>query len=290
MALHLNPERHGWVEAFRRKLAGSPSEWSVFELCVELAAPEYPHLSSDDLRGQLDAWARNVHARLKEISDAPRTASLLAGVCHVLFREEGFQGDREQYSDPRNSFINEVISRRKGLPITLSVLFVEVARKVGLTAHGVAFPGHFLARVDDPDDDGTFVIVDSFAGGTIMGVADLQTLLNKQAGREVTLSPRMLEPAAPRVVILRMLRNLKASYTEDGDYKRALLAQERIMVLTGDEPGEVRDHGLLLAGAREPGNAIVQLERYTSLMPKADDLAEIEKTIQMLKEHAFNVQ
>ena len=171
-----------------------------------------------------------------------------------------------------------------------SLLGVEVARRVGLSANGVAFPGHFLVRVDDPEDVGTFVIVDCFSGGTIMGVADLQAMLSKQAGRGVTLSPRMLEPAGARVILLRMLRNLKAAYTERSDYARALLAQERLMVLTGDEPGEVRDHGLLLAGAREPGSAISQLTRYAQLSPDADDLVDIQRTIKMLRDRAFNVQ
>ncbi|MEW5854119.1 MAG: transglutaminase-like domain-containing protein [Myxococcota bacterium] len=282
-------EREAHVEAFRDVVLGR-AQPDLLEAAVQIAAPEYPELRLSSIQGQLDAWARAARARGQTIHDVPRTPALLASVCHVLFREVGLRGNRDDYGDPRNSFLNEVVDRRLGLPISLSVLFLEVAARVGLTAHGVAFPGHFLARVEDPAAPGSFVVVDSFGGGSILGVADLSELLAKVAGKGAGLVPSLLAPAPVLGILVRMLRNLKATYTDRDDWSRAILAQERILVLTPDEPGEIRDHGLLLARVDEPGSAVRQLERYLALSPTASDAADIRRTVSALRQHGFNVQ
>jgi regulator of sirC expression with transglutaminase-like and TPR domain len=278
------------VAAFQEVMGPPGHQPDLLEAVTAVATPEYPLLRVDAVRGQVDAWARASRACVASLAEVPRTPALLAGVCHVLFKETGLRGDTGTYSDPRNSFLNEVIARRLGLPITLTVLFVEVARRVGLEAHGVGFPGHFLARVADRDDPGTFVIVDGFSGGTILGMADLQGLLTRAVGEDALLTEEMLSPVPVRQVVARVLRNLKAAYTLAEDFGRALLAQERLLLLDPDDPGQVRDHGLLLARTDEPGAAAAQLERYLTLEPNPADGAEMHRTLEVLRRYVRNVQ
>lgn len=283
-------DRAAAVASFRTVVGTGQASLDLFEGALAIASPEYPDLDSAALRVRLASWAAGAVELVAQNPDARPTPAMLAAVCHVLFKEVGLRGDLDHYSDPRNSFLNEVMERKLGLPITLSVLFVEVARRVGLDAHGVAFPGHFLARVEDPDDDGTFVVVDSFSGGSILGLDNLAQLLADAVGGPAPLSPDMLEPATPRVVLARMLRNLKASYAQRKDMERALLAQERILVLHPDDPPEVRDHGLLLARAGETAAAIVQMERYLLLAPEAADAREVEGALHQVRRERYNIQ
>jgi regulator of sirC expression with transglutaminase-like and TPR domain len=231
----------------------------------------------------LDAWAREARARVADVKDVSPTAALLAGVCHVLFKEAGLCGNLEAYSDPRNSFLNEVMDRRMGLPITVSIIFVEVARRTGLAAHGVAFPGHFLARVEDPVDPGTFVVVDAFGAGRVLGVEELQALLLRVSQGRTTLAPGMLAPAETPTILKRMLRNLKAAYVEAEDHDRALLAQERLLVLAPDDAAEHLEHANLLDHAMEPAGALTAFGRYLALNPAAPDAAAVRASMKRLR-------
>jgi regulator of sirC expression with transglutaminase-like and TPR domain len=287
--LPTSPEtRRRQVEQFSRVVSGD--QRNLFDAALCIAAPEYQHLPAEELGGMLDAMARAARAVVADAQDTSPTATLLAGVCQVMFQEGGFKGNTEDYGDPRNSFLNEVLARRVGLPISLSVVFVELARRAGLQAHGVAFPGHFLARVEDPDDDGAFVVVDSFAGGRILGVEDLRAMVLRVSQGRTQLTPSMLAPASTNLVLTRMLRNLRAVYTEQEDYDRALLAQERILVLNAQDATEHRDHGMLLARAMEPNAAIEALDRYLTRVPRAADAKEIRAFVARLRRDARTVQ
>lgn len=156
----------------------------------------------------------------------------------VLFSQLQFRGNAADYYDPRNSFLGQVIDRRLGLPITLSVLFLEVARRVGVPAQGVGFPGHFLVRVADND---SWRFIDPFAGGRLLGPRELETLLQQSNGPGATLSPSMLSPVSNRQIVTRMLINLAGIYGRQGDLMLSLIVLERLAVLDPSNPRLARE-------------------------------------------------
>jgi regulator of sirC expression with transglutaminase-like and TPR domain len=156
----------------------------------------------------------------------------------VLFQELGFRGNDDDYYDPRNSFLHEVIERRVGIPITLSVLYMEVARRAGVHVDGVSFPGHFLVRYDRDDSS---VIIDPFRMGVTLDADELEALLKRARGPEVELTAESLAPATKREILLRMLTNLAHIYRDRGDSPRMLQILERMYVLDPENAGLERE-------------------------------------------------
>lgn len=206
--------------------------------------------------------------RTRPLVDAAGTPSgEVAALNHVLFELERFRGNHEQYDDPRNSFLDAVLERRRGLPITLSVLYVEVARLLGLEAYGVGFPGHFLAKVVGVTDVPTReVIVDPFFGRTL-SLEDCADRVRAAAGEHVDLDPAWLRPVTAREIYVRMLNNLKLLYLRDGDGLGALGCFDRILVLTPDAALEHRDRGLLLEQMDCVHAAVEDYARFLELAP-----------------------
>ena len=161
-----------------------------------------------------------------------------------LFEEEGFRGNTEDYYDPRNSFLNDVLDRRLGIPITLSVVYVAVAARAGLDAAGVGLPGHFVVRAERR---GRHRLLDPFHGGTLLDRAACEALVARMRPGGGPLDPRWLAPVTTHQIFVRMLSNLKAVYSALGDWARALAAVERILLLVPDALEELRDRGTLHA-------------------------------------------
>jgi regulator of sirC expression with transglutaminase-like and TPR domain len=199
----------------------------------------------------------------------------------VLFREEGFRANEADYYDPRNSFLNEVLDRRLGIPITLSILYVEVARRVGLELLGVGFPGHFLVKCPavgaTPD-----LFIDPFNGGDVLAatecVARFQAVLK---GRD--FDPSFLDPVDTRHILIRMLHNLKKIYVEQGDDVRALWVIDRLLLVQPGNLEERRDRGLLSARLGGTKAAVNDLEAYLEGAPLASDAKEVASLLQDLK-------
>lgn len=226
-----------------------------------IAAEEYPSLDVDGYLAMLDELALRGHDALLGARDAAERVDRLN---HYLFRDRGFAGNREHYEDPRNSFINEVIDRRSGIPITLAIVYMEVARRLDLDVRGICFPGHFLIKCVH---DGTETVVDPFSG-VVLSRESCQAMLRAVLGDEVVLDPAVhLRSAGPRDILVRMLTNLKLIYLREEDYARALGCCERILMLLPDEPTELRDRGLVLEQLGCFGAAVVDLERFLALAP-----------------------
>jgi regulator of sirC expression with transglutaminase-like and TPR domain len=193
---------------------------------------EYDHIDVAHYVGVLDELAAAVMIGIDtDESSLPGDHGEIAlrALNHTLFDEHGFRGNQDDYYDPRNSFLHEVIDRRVGIPITLSVLYMEVARRVGLTVHGIGFPGHFLVRWDGAD--GTVVVVDAFRGGLRLDTDDLEAMLQRSAGPSAKLEPAMLVPSSKRQILTRMLTNLAGIYGRSGDVVRSIAILERLHVL-----------------------------------------------------------
>jgi regulator of sirC expression with transglutaminase-like and TPR domain len=205
--------------------------------------------------------------------DEPRRQ--VAGLNRYLFESQGFRGNSEEYHDPRNSFLDQVLLRRTGLPITLSLIYSEVARRLDLPIYGVGMPRHFIVRYLTGGADDLFI--DPFHAGRLWSRAECEA----QAAAFGAATPRateaLLAPAPKREILGRMLRNLKAVYTQGGDLMAALAASERILLLAPDDPAELRDRGALRARLGLLALALDDFERYVSLVPRTPDLPSVRR-------------
>lgn len=241
-----------------------------------IAAEEYPQLVPETYLQRLDLLAERVKDRL-----STETASIvvLQETVRVLFGEEGFRGNRDAYYDPRNSFLNDVLDRRLGIPITLSVVLLEVGWRLDLPLEGVNFPHHFLVAYRG---EAYRVLVDPYDGGRLRFEDEAQELLDGMYGGTVPLQEAFLRPAGKREILARVLTNLKVIYLNARDDARALAAVERILALQPDAAEELRDRGILLARAGRVEEAIGDLERYLDLAPGAPDTRRVRGLLREL--------
>ncbi|MAG32714.1 MAG: hypothetical protein CL908_17680 [Deltaproteobacteria bacterium] len=214
--------------------------------------------------------------RSRPLVDAANTPSAaVAALNHSLFELERFRGNQQDYNDPRNNFLDEVLRRRRGLPITLAIVYVEVARRLGLEAYGIGFPGHFLAKVVGVSDvSGGEIIVDPFFG-RILSIDDCAERLRAAIGDDAEIDLEVLRPATAHEIYVRMLNNLKLLYLRRGDGLAALGCFDRILVLTPDAAFEYRDRGLLLERMDCINAAIEDLSEFLKLAPRDENAATI---------------
>jgi regulator of sirC expression with transglutaminase-like and TPR domain len=198
-----------------------------------------------------------------------------------IYEQLGFRGNEQDYYDPKNSLLPDVLDRKLGIPITLALVYCEVARRAGVRARGISFPGHFLVRVDPIGADLPTFVDPFFAGRKLDGSA-LQKLLDRAAPNQKLVPEDHLAPASHRTMLVRMLINLKWIYATRGDFARALLALDRIISLTPDSVPALRERGLLAArlGAVEAARA--DLSRLLELVPQAPDATSIRKRLREL--------
>jgi regulator of sirC expression with transglutaminase-like and TPR domain len=268
-SLGQSPARQRFAELIRRPVV------PLAEAALAIAAEEYPNLAADVYLGRIDALARAVDARLPARRDTATTLRLLRT---VLFEEGGFRGNAEAYYDPRNSFLNEVLDRRLGIPITLGVIYMEVAARVGLPIQGVRFPGHFLVKYVAGQRE---IFIDPFHGGEILSADDCVARLGAMApGR--SLEGRHLQPATTRQILRRMLHNLEKIYVESGDDVRALWVVDRLALLAPDDPVTQRDRGLVEARLGGIAAALSDLQAYLVAEPAAADADEVRALVDQL--------
>ena len=247
------------------------SQYGLAEGALVIAAEIRPDLDIDQ---SLAVVTELVERTRPLIDSASSPSGAVAALNHAFFELERFRGNREQYDDPRNSDLDEVLSRRRGLPITLSILYVEVARRLGLEAYGVGFPGHFLAKIvgvsDTPDRE---IIVDPFFARTLCK-EDCVERLREAIGEDDPDSQQWLRPASTLEIYIRILNNLKLLYLRDGDGLSALGCFDRILVLSPQAALEFRDRGNLLERLDCVRAAIDDYSQFLELAPDhADALA-----------------
>jgi regulator of sirC expression with transglutaminase-like and TPR domain len=196
----------------------------------------------------------------------------IAALNYVLFQKCAFRGNRDDYFDAKNSFLNEVIDRRIGIPITLSVLYMEVARRVGLPLLGVGFPGHFLVKYQDDREE---IVIDPFNGGDIRTPDSLQQLLAGLYGKPVALSPQLLDPVTKRQILRRMLNNLKFIYLRQRDLVKVLAALDRMTIAEPNLAEDLRERGQVYLALEYFPQAKADFESYLRLAPDAPDAEKI---------------
>ena len=233
-------------------MAGPDDQVDLAQAALLIACEEYPDLDVERYLRRVDQLAGVVAARVEEDGGPLSAVRALNG---LLFDEEGFRGNLEDYYDPRNSFLNDVLDRRTGIPITLSTLYIEVGRRAGLDVEGIGLPGHFVVRVD-----GT--LVDPFHNGMVLSEEDCQKRLDRIYGGRLKLDDTMLAACERKAILARTLGNLKAIYTKAGDFFRALNVVELLLRVDPSSLGEMRDRGMLHASLDCYALAARELEEY----------------------------
>lgn len=241
-----------------------------------IAAAEYPQLRLAPYLRRLDVLAERVRDRLAGESGP---VVVLQELGRVLFQEEGFRGNADAYSDPRNSFLNDVLDRRLGIPITLGIVMLEVGWRLGLPVCGINFPGHFLVRYEG---EVARLLIDPFDAGRVRWEDEGQALLDRVYGGMVRMRPEFLRPATRADILARVLTNLKGVYLNTRDDDRALAAVDRILMIRPTAPVELRDRGLLLARTGRAEEAVLELERYLDHAPAAPDAQRVRSLIAQL--------
>lgn len=234
-----------------------------------IAQEEYPDLDPAEYLNALDTMALEVQERM---SPEPYPLRIIQSINQYLYDDLGFSGNTTDYYDPRNSFLNEVIDRRTGIPITLSLIYLEVARRINFPMVGVGMPGHFLIR---PEFEDVAIFVDAFERGNIIFAQDCQKRLNDIYGEPVELQQEFFAPVTSRQFLVRMLSNLKIIYLNREEWEKALAAVERILLLFPGLPLELRARGLIHYQLGDWTAACEDLETYLAKVPSAEDAPKI---------------
>ena len=265
------------LEPFTQLLAGGDERIELARACLLIAEDAYPGLDVDGYVNEVARLALRLRARLSRTAGAEEKVVELN---QFLFDELGYTGNAEEYYDPRNSYLNEVIDRRTGIPITLSVLYMELGRKIGLPLEGVSFPGHFLVRVRMR---GGMLVLDPFSGGAPQSEDDLRKRVKRVIpdgvaddlpASELPLD-QFLEPATNRQILSRVLRNLKGIYREIDKPEQMLDVLNRMLLVTPDASAELRERGLVYHRLECYRAALQDLSAYAEREPDAPDLDEV---------------
>lgn len=260
----MTPAAQALRERFAVVVAAADHELDLGEAALLIGAEEDPPVELAAELARLDALADGVTPRLHGFRH-PRDRLEL--VLAYLVRELGFRGNEADYYDPRNSYLHAVLRRRVGIPITLTVLLIEVGRRVGLRVAGVGLPAHFLAVAPDIPD----TYVDMFHGGRVIGEAECRQLLRQKTDGAVSFEPGMLQPVTHKQILLRMLHNLKGVHTRKNDLERVVADCDRIILIAPDQADAHRDRGLVHLQRRAFRAAEEDFNNYLRLAPDADD-------------------
>jgi len=264
---------------FAEMVSREDEQINLAEAALLIAAEEYPRVEVEvDL--YLEKLDRIGDIAREQANSASRALDLIAAVNFTLFDELGFRGNRASYYDPRNSFLNEVIDRRIGIPITLTVVYIEVAKRIGFPIKGVAMPGHFVAKHEAESGD---LFIDPFNDGRLLGRLACSELVAEATGGALELEPDHLAAVTNKQILTRMLSNLLGIYGTK-DQPRAIAAIDRILLINPNSPKHVRDRGLLLASVGETRNGIAELDRYLELAPDAPDAEVIREQIKTIRQ------
>ena len=270
---HPATARQRFVEIARRP----EDRLDLTEASLVIALEEYPSLEVERYLAQLDNWSAAILARAEGSHDVVR---LVDEINRFFFEQEGFHGEASDYYDPRTAFMNEVLDRHAGLPITLSIVYIELSRRVGVPSSGVALPGRFLVRISSLEHD---ILVDPFDDGRVLTTLECQKLLDEVYGGGVMLREHHLRECSKREILARLLSHLKSVYLTHDDLDGAFSSVDKLLILDQSDAWEVRDRALLAMQTHRYGDALESLERYLALMPHAEDRAAISEHIAVIK-------
>lgn len=270
------------VRRFEQLVCADEDDIPLSEAALLIASHRCPDLNVQHYLDRLDAIADGL---LAQVDDDSSASQRIVALNHYLFQELGFGPNADDYYDPRNSLLNEVLDRRLGIPITLSILYMDIGARIGLPLQGVCFPGHFLVKCRLPE--GT-VVLDPYMNGISLGLPDLQRRLREARGGEVSraIIAGLLVGANKREILLRVLRNLKAIYLRTRQFDHALAVMDWIVRAAPEQAPEVRDRGMVYQELDCFRAAIADFERYLELAPRGGDADEIRQRLIELQRSA----
>ncbi len=242
-----------------------------------IAREEYPSLDVGGYLRRLNEMSEEVRDR---IGAERHPLTVAAGLSRYLFSELGFSGTEEEYFDPRSSYLNDVLDRRKGIPLSLSIVYMEVARRAGFEVQGVGLPGHFIVKHPHPDDE---IFVDPFNGGAVLSVQDCAAKVDAIYGGAVDFQPFMLGAVTKRQILARAIHNLKTIYLAGRQHRKALSMVELLLTLAPWDLDEIRDRGILRYYLGDLLGAVEDLETYLDYSREAGDVEAVERNVRVLR-------
>ena len=252
------------------------SKHNLIEKSLKLAQIlEYPDLNISKYIEKINEIGNSLKLKIKYVKNSTYLISMLNE--HV-FEKYGFQGDDEDYYDPRNNFLNAVIDKKTGIPITLSIIYSEVAKYIGLDLRIVGFPGHVVVKYEEE------MIIDPFYNGRLLTINDLEEILYRNFGDGVEFIPEYLNTATTDQILTRLLRNLKNAYTQSYAYDKAMRCTDMILGIRPESPEEIRDKGILEERLLHYNEALPLLNKYLELEPEAEDADFILELIKSVRE------
>jgi regulator of sirC expression with transglutaminase-like and TPR domain len=253
------------IQDFARLMQRAEAEFNLDEAALLIARTEYPHLNVPDQLGRLDALA------LRLDCDPTRPAiEIIESMNELLFEKEQFRGNEEEYDDPQNSFLNDVLDRKLGIPISLSLIYIEVARRRDLPVMGVSFPGHFLVKYRSDQNE---ILIDPYRRGRILTRQDCQELLKAQFGDEAELKAEYFAVSTKKQILARMLNNLKGAYVRRHDFTRVLTVIQLALGVEPESSQQLHDRGMIYFLMRRYREAQADFKTYLSLTPRAKSQA-----------------
>lgn len=269
MEKNFNPFIAEWVSFVKNQ------DFSLIEKCLKMSQLlEYPNLSIDNYIQKLDQLAKPLKI---SIDTTKNPAYLISMLNEYLFQQCGFSGDVEDYYNPKNNFLNEVIDKKSGIPITLSIIYSEIAKHIGIDIKIVGFPGHVLVKYDEE------TIIDPFSGGSRLEIEDLQDILDRNFGGEVEFSPEFLNEISSQDILTRMVRNLKNAYAQSYSYEKSLLCTNMVLAIQADSAEDIRDKGILEERMLNYETSLKYLNQYLEINPNGEDVDFILELIKSIR-------
>jgi len=277
--------QQGVRKAFEAMIAGEDAAIDLAQAALLIAKEEYPDLNIAYYMEKLDYLAQQVRGVLG-LSRADTThqfpqEQVLEAMNRVLFDQEDFHGNSKDYYDPRNSFLNDVLERRTGIPISLSLLYMEVGRRVSVQIDGIGLPWQFVVRCNV---SGGMIYIDPYEGGRLLSEQECRERVTRVLKGKIGFDPLWLEPVSHKQLLVRLLSNLKHIYFRKGEYVRALSTCDRILLLMPDSPVEWRDRGAIHLQLKQYARALRDLMAYVELAPHARDTGSVERQIREIRQ------
>jgi regulator of sirC expression with transglutaminase-like and TPR domain len=269
--------KHSLRKRLLAELSQGDDQINLAGAALMVAREEYLQLPEERYLSRLDLLAEETRDRL---DDETAPLLVLQELLATLYNRHGFRGNREAYYDPRNSFLNDVLDRKLGIPLTLGIVVLEVGWRLRLPLEGVNFPGHFLVRFRG---DAIDLLIDPYDGGAVRFEDEAQELLDRVYGGMIKVDDSFLQSATKREMLVRMLVNLKSLYLNVRDHGRALAVVERLLLIRPLRSAEIRDKGVILARLGRNREALEQLEAYLNVSPDASDSQRILGMVEELK-------
>jgi regulator of sirC expression with transglutaminase-like and TPR domain len=249
--------------------------FNLVEKCLKFAQIlEYPDLNIEKYIEKITKIGMSLKESINEVKNPTYLISMLN---EHLFENLGYSGDDDDYYNPKNNFLNEVIDKKTGLPITISILYVEVAKYIGLDLKIVGFPSHILVKYNEE------MILDPFYDGRLLDIDDLQEILDTNYGGEIEFKPEFLDEITSEQILLRLTRNLKNSYVQSFVYDKALRCVNMVLAIEPESPDDIRDKGILEERLLNSDSALKYLNKYLEINPNAEDVDFILELIRSIK-------